>query len=564
MSKDNNKQPGYEYFKALVSNMPMIFYVLDQDGVFTLSDGLGLQKLGLQPGQVVGISAFEMYKDFPDILDALRQAYTGKVVKAEHTLGTLEIENHVAPYYDSFGNIKGIVGATIDISERKVAEKELKRAVTMTEAILESVPGMLYLYNAEGKLVFWNKNHETMTGYSPEELAKMTLVSWYKNDQESLDSVQKGLEMTVGGGVGFAEANLQCKDGTRIPMYFTAKNLEIENQLFFVGTGIDLTQRKIAEEKLLELNLTLETKVKERTQELVSTNNKLSMANEELNALNQELTAMNEEIQAMNEELMDTNGKIREMQGYLVESEKMAALGNMVAGVSHEINTPVGVGVTAASHLSDLTQELLNMKKEGKLTEDLFISYLEDMDKASHIILKNLNRASRLIQSFKQLSVDQSSEPRRLFNVKNYLEEILVSLSPSLKKTSIRIELTCDESIAIDGYPGAFAQIITNLIMNSLAHAYSPDSVGIIRLAFKEEGNKILFDFSDDGSGMTEAVRSKIFDPFYTTKRGVGGSGLGLSVVYSLVTNQYKGNIICESTPEQGTIFHIVLEKGGI
>ncbi|MBN2222415.1 MAG: PAS domain S-box protein, partial [Vallitaleaceae bacterium] len=383
---NNTQQPGYEYFRALVSNMPMIFYVLDQDGIFTLSDGLGLQKLGLQPGQVVGVSAYEMYKDFPDILDVIRSAYTGKEAKAEHTLGSLQIENHVAPYYDSMGNIKGVVGATIDITDRKNAERELKRANAMTEAILESVPGMLYLYSAEGQLVYWNKNHEIITGYSPEELAQMTLVSWYKDDPESIASIQKGLEITAQGGVGFAEADLQCKDGTRIPMYFTAKSLEIDQKTYFVGTGIDITQRKIAEQKLLELNHTLEAKVVERTQELVKANIELSAANEELTAVNEELNAMNEEIQAMNEELIDTNEKIREMQSYLVESEKMAALGNMVAGISHEINTPVGVGVTAASHLSDLAQEVSALKKEGKLTDNSLTSYLEDMEKASHII----------------------------------------------------------------------------------------------------------------------------------------------------------------------------------
>jgi len=186
------------------------------------------------------------------------------------------------------------------------------------------------------------------------------------------------------------------------------------------------------------------------------------------------------------------------------------------------------------------------------------------MEKASHIILKNLNRASRLIQSFKQLSVDQSVEPRRLFHVKSYLDEILISLSPSLKKTMIKIQYTCDEKIAIDGFPGAFAQIITNLVMNSLIHAYTPESVGLIQIDFSEKDKYVLIDYRDDGSGMSEDVRSRIFDPFYTTKRGSGGSGLGLSVIYGLITNQFKGNISCESTPSQGSVFHIKLAKGGL
>lgn len=556
---DHNIQPsvlGYEYFKQVVKSMPMIFYLLDEKGIFKLSDGHGLEKLGLKPGQVVGLSAFDVYKDIPDIVDALKSAYLGNTVQKIHTLGDYVLENHVAPYYDDEGNLLGIVGATIDISARKEMENELKQVRSMTDAILDSVPGMLYLYDDQGKLVFWNKNHITMTGYTADELRGRSLADWYVNDPESINNVTKGLEVTSTGGVGTAEANLQCKDGTKIPMYFTAKAIELSGKSYFVGIGIDITDKKRAEQQLLELNETLEIKVEERT-------NELTEANEELTGANEELYAMNEEIHAMNEELMDTNERMREMQGFLVESEKMAALGNMVAGISHEINTPVGVGVTAASSLVDLTQELLKLKEEGNLTDQLLESYLEDIESTSNIILKNLNRASRLVHSFKQLSVDQSVEPRRTFKVKEYLDEILISLSPSLKKTRIKVDYQCEDNLEIDGYPGAFAQIITNLVLNSLYHGYAPNMEGQIQMHFSLQKKNVILEYKDDGFGMTPEVQSKIFDPFYTTKRGSGGSGLGLFVIYGIITNQYKGSIRCESAPNEGTRFHISLAQGG-
>jgi PAS domain S-box-containing protein len=547
---------GYEYFKYLLANMPMIFYVLDQKGIFKLSDGKGLEKLGLKPGQVVGMSAFELYKDFPDIVEALKLALDGQTVAHEHTLGSLVLENHIAPNIDESGHQSGIVGATIDITVKNQIERQLKEANNIMAAIFDSVPGVLYLYDEEGKLVFWNKNHETMTGYNEDELKNMSLADWYKDDPISLQNIVAGLEITSHGGVGYAEADLQCKDGTKIPFYFTAKSVVLDQKNYFVGIGIDLTERKIAENKLNELNETLEKKVIERTQELSNTNLALTTANEELYALN-------EEIHAMNEELISTNERMREMQSFLVESEKMAALGNMVAGIAHEINTPVGVGVTAASSLMDTAQELLKLKRDNQLTDHLFESYLEDIETTSDIILRNLNRASRLIHSFKQLSVDQSSEPKRKFKVKEYLDEIFISLSPSLKKMNVSIAIQCDEKLEINGYPGAFAQIITNLVMNSIYHGFKPEMSGKITLDFAQKNNAITLVYSDDGLGMNDEVLKKLFNPFYTTKRGTGGSGLGLFVIYGVITKQFNGTIRCESEPNKGATFFITLSQGG-
>lgn len=562
MSNDSVREM-YEYFGNLVSQLPTIFYVLDRDWKFLVSDGKGLEKIGLHPGQVVGLSAKDMYRDYPDILEAIEKAYSGQHVMYYHTIGTAHLENYVAPYYNSDGEIVGIVGSTVDITTRVDYEDFIKRSRVLQEAMMESVPGMIYMYDDQGQLILWNRWHEVMTGYSGEELLHRGLMDWYKDDPVSQEAIKIGLEKATKNGFGEAEANLQCKDGSTIPLYLTARPLKLDDKDYFVGMGVDISTRIKAETKLLELNRTLEQKVEERTQELKAVNEDLTSVNEELTAMNEELSAMNEEVSAMNEELATNNDQLIKMQNFLVESEKMAALGGLVAGVAHEVNTPIGVGLTASSHLSDIAQELITLNQTRSLTAEDILPFLEDIDKASQIIYKNLNRAAHLIKSFKQLSVDQSTEPRRVFDLGAYIDEVLVSLSPSLKKTQLKITTECPEAITINGYPGSIAQVITNLVMNSLKHAYRPGDAGHIHIITTRNESMIQIEYSDDGCGMDENTLSRIYEPFFTTNRTGGGSGLGLSIVYSIITQQYEGSIRCTSKPEEGTTFTINI-KGDV
>lgn len=554
--RSTSELEGYEPFQILLENIPMVFYVLDKNGIFKMSDGKGLEKLGLKPGQVIGTSALELYKDFPDIIEALKKGLSGEAVIYTHKLGMLHLQNYISPIFNYVGKIDGIVGATIDITEQVLAENKLESTSKLKDALIESIPGLLYLYNAKGQLEYWNKNHETMTGYSSTELYHMGLMDWYKGDETSQANVAKGLADTTKKGFGAAMTELQKKDGSTLPVYVTAAPLKINNKDYFVGVGIDITAQKETEKKLLELNQTLENKVAERTDELLA-------LNEELTASNEELVAVNEEMVALNQELLESNNKLKEMQSYLVESEKMAALGSLVAGVAHEVNTPLGVGITAASHLSDISTELLDQMKIQPLTAETLTPFLEDLNTASAIILKNLTRAGHLVQSFKQLSVDQSNEETRTFDLGNYLDEILLSLSPAFKQRKIEIHTHYKEPLKLKGWPGAFAQIITNLTMNVLHHAYDENEAGHIHIYMTPKDDFVEIIFQDDGKGMDEKTKSKIFNPFFTTQRKRGGTGLGLSVVYTLVTQKFGGRIFCDATPNQGTTFHILLKQGG-
>jgi signal transduction histidine kinase len=173
------------------------------------------------------------------------------------------------------------------------------------------------------------------------------------------------------------------------------------------------------------------------------------------------------------------------------------------------------------------------------------------------MIYKNLDKASRLINSFKKLSIDQSDEPLRELDLEEYINEILFTLSPVLRRTKISLQISCPEEILIITYPGAISQIITNLVMNAMYHAFDPDTEGLIEILIKRENEYIIIDLRDDGKGMDDVVRERIFEPFYTTKRNNGGTGLGLSIVYTLVTQKFHGSIDCESAPGKGTHFLI-------
>lgn len=264
-------------------------------------------------------------------------------------------------------------------------------------------------------------------------------------------------------------------------------------------------------------------------------------------------------LQEKNEELAITLEQLKTTQSQLLESEKMAALGNLVAGVAHEINTPLGISLTAASVLNEDTTDFFNSYKNGKMKRTELETFLDTAVESSSMILANLKRAADLIQSFKQVAVDQSSEAKRCFKVKEYLEEIMLSLNAKLKRTNHTVKIEGDETLTLDTYPGALSQIVTNLVMNSLIHAYDEDASGQIILEFKRQGAWVIFQYADDGKGIAPENLSKIFEPFFTTNRSQGGTGLGLHIVYNLVNQQLKGTIQCESQLGVGTKFMIKL-----
>ncbi len=248
---------------------------------------------------------------------------------------------------------------------------------------------------------------------------------------------------------------------------------------------------------------------------------------------------------------------LQEAQSELVRQEKLASLGRLVAGVAHEINTPLGICVTATSHL---VQELKLTREElaaGAMTEDSLEQFFDIVDQSLRIMTTNTQRAAALVRSFKQVAVDQSSDDIRSFNLKTYLSEVLLSLQPKLKGRPVKVEIDCGPDITLDSFPGAVSQIVTNLLMNSLVHGFEHEQAGTIAIKAALDGETVVFDYSDNGAGMDGETLGKLFDPFFTTRRGSGGSGLGAHILYNLVTGPLGGTVRVESAPGQGLRYHL-------
>lgn len=260
-----------------------------------------------------------------------------------------------------------------------------------------------------------------------------------------------------------------------------------------------------------------------------------------------------------NEGLRDAMASLSQAQKQLVESEKMASLGGLVAGVAHEINTPMGNSLTATTYMMERLQALRDEYGSGAVTRSALERFLEDANESGTIVLRNLERAAELVRSFKQVAVDQSSEQARVFLVRDYLESVLTSLHPQLKKVTHQVLLHCDPELRIRSYPGVLSQIVTNFIVNSLMHAFPEEwqGEGVMEIEVVATAAGLRMIYRDNGVGVPSEHLRKIFDPFFTTRRGQGGSGLGLHIVYNMVVQRLGGNIRLESLPGQGVVFTI-------
>jgi signal transduction histidine kinase len=267
-------------------------------------------------------------------------------------------------------------------------------------------------------------------------------------------------------------------------------------------------------------------------------------------------------LEKANNELSETLNILKDTQEKLIQSEKMSAIGNLVAGISHEINTPIGITVTAASHLDQITRDILEIYMKNNLKKSDLEKYLKTAEEISAMILTNLQRAHELIGSFKQVAVDQSTEERRKFRVKEYVDQILLSLKPALKKTGLTIEVKCPDNLELLSFPGVFYQIITNFVMNSVIHGYDKGQKGHVVIEISVINKQALLKYTDDGKGISPELITKIFDPFVTTRRAQGGTGLGLNIVYNLVTQKLNGSIKCESKAGKGAIFMVAFPAG--
>lgn len=289
----------------------------------------------------------------------------------------------------------------------------------------------------------------------------------------------------------------------------------------------DITEKRRIEQEIRELNATLEDRVHARTKELKDTLMHLKIA-----------------------------------QSELIRTEKLAALGSLVAGIAHELNTPLGNGFMAMTTLRDQMQNFRSNTAANGLTRGAFEALLTNIDTATEIALRSLDRSTSLVASFKQVAVDQASANRRHFNLAEIVDHVLIVLRPTMKKTPYQVELTIPSDIELDSFPGALEQVLTNLISNAVIHAFDGRPHGLIRIEAKAiRDSDVFVRISDDGKGISGEHIASIFDPFFSTRFGQGGSGLGLHISHNAMSQILGGTIAVHSVVGEGTEFVLTLPR---
>jgi signal transduction histidine kinase len=275
-----------------------------------------------------------------------------------------------------------------------------------------------------------------------------------------------------------------------------------------------------------------------------------------------ENTRLFNELQERTRQLSQSLDDLRAAQGSLVQTEKLAALGRLVAGVAHEINTPVGTSLTVASALIDKTRKFEAGVAKGDVRRSTLTEFIAASREAASQIMFNLGNAVELIQSFKQVAADRNVSDRRRFDLGEVTDQVVRGLRFGLRGKNVTVTVDCASDLAMNSYPGPYGQVLTNLVLNSAAHAFPDGAKGSVHIAAQASGrNNVEVLFSDDGCGMSPEVKRQVFDPFFTTRRDQGNTGLGLHIVHNIVTNRLGGRIHLETKPGMGTKIQIVMPR---
>ncbi|MBK1649625.1 PAS domain S-box protein [Rhabdochromatium marinum] len=386
--------------------------------------------------------------------------------------------------------------------------------------VFENSLDAIIVHDAQGAILAVNQTAMTTYVFGRDEALQSTIanLSAPENSTDTLLDLWK--RVMDGETARFEWAAKPCHGGESFPVEVTLRSIQFGDQPAILANTRDITERKQVEQELQRHREHLEELVNERT------------------------TALQ---QAMNQ---------------LVQAEKLAALGNLVAGVAHELNTPLGNTRIVASTLKDHFNELDGALKAGALHRSQLMDFLQSGQEAIDLLERNIVRAADLISHFKEVAVDQTSMRRRRFDLGQIINEVLMTLRPTLKHTAHRIELDFPPNLELDSYPGPLEQVITNLINNSLTHGFAGMESGCIQIrSLASESNCVLLSYSDNGVGIPLEMQARVFDPFFTTRLGQGGSGLGLYLVYNLVTGVLGGTIEVKSKNGQGTNFMLTLPR---
>lgn len=411
-----------------------------------------------------------------------------------------------------------------DVTEQNAIHEQFRAAFRLTPDVM-SITRL-----SDGRYIEVNAAFERVLGRSREDTIGRTsseLNIWHDPSQrESL--VQKMLEH---GTVNDHFMLLRARDGQVREALLNAATFEARGERLIISLLRDVTDERRAQQEIHRLNTDLEQRVAQRTAELQNTN----------------------------QELSETLATLQRTQRHLVQSEKLAALGALVAGIAHELNTPIGNGLTVASTFEDRVKQLAEQVESGLRRSDL-VRFLSDAQQSADILQRNLTRASELVISFKQVAVDQTSSQRRQFDLADVVSEIITTMSPSIRKSGCQVETRIGGPLRMDSYPGPLGQVLSNLINNAMLHGFSDGHHGHILVdAQRLDDATLLLRVCDDGKGIRSDDLHRVFEPFFTTRLGLGGSGLGLHIAHNIVSGALGGQIDVQSQAGHGACFSLTL-----
>jgi PAS domain S-box-containing protein len=419
---------------------------------------------------------------------------------------------------DEAGEVVRYEGTLRDITDQKRAEDAIAEGRRLLQQVIDTVPAVINVKDRNLRYVLMNRYMAGIFGVDPKDAIGRTttdLMSRY-GAQKTDENDRRVLQ--VKGGLGFYEEEYLDSGGNLRQWLVNKMPLldadgEIEN---IVTVALDIGERKRGEQEMRKAKEAAETALR----------------------------------------------NLRETQASLIEAEKLAALGRLVAGVAHEVNNPVGISLTVASALERKTANFAAEVARGNLKRSSLTEFLETSRDAASQLVANLNRAAELITSFKQVAADRNYSDKRTFDLADLTEQVVLSLRPGLRKHNLTLTVDCQPDLIMNSYPGPYGQVLTNLFLNAVAHAFPEGRSGAIDIRARASGkDNVEIIFADDGCGMSLDVRRRAFDPFFTTRRDQGGTGLGLHIVYNIVTNRLGGRLDLDSEPGGGTRIQIVLPR---
>jgi PAS domain S-box-containing protein len=419
---------------------------------------------------------------------------------------------------DDAGEIVRYEGTVRDITDQKRAEDAIAEGRRLLQQVIDTVPAVINVKDKQLRYILMNRYMAGIFGIEPADaIGRTTTDLMSRYGAQKTDENDKRV-LAAGRELGFYEEEYLDSGGNlrqwlvnKLPLLDA--DGEIEN---IVTVALDIGERKRGEQEMRKAKDAAEAALR----------------------------------------------NLRETQNSLIEAEKLAALGRLVAGVAHEVNNPVGISLTVASSLERKTALFAAEVGRGDLRRSSLNEFLETSRDASSQLVANLNRAAELITSFKQVAADRNYSDQRTFDLGDLTEQVVMSLRPGLRKHNLTLTVDCQPNLTMNSYPGPYGQVLTNLFLNSVAHAFPDGKPGAVDIQVRASGkDNVEILFSDNGCGMSLDVRRRAFDPFFTTRRDQGGTGLGLHIVYSIVTNRLGGRLDLDSEPGGGTRIQIILPR---